>query len=151
VSSCARGWRRSRHGEHSYRPAQRTQAGRPAQLTQPIAPPLRPCLLRLAAQQSVAGRAEQRAEQLGRAVMGGLHTLSSELSEVNQAMGVIGSGLNRGLAAAKHARQAVAGAVSASCAYIGSPCLRHCVHGASIGGGGGGAPSSFGRRRRRRR
>jgi hypothetical protein len=34
----------------------------------------------------------------------------------------------------------VAAAVSRSCACIGSPCLRHCVHGASIGGGGGGAP-----------
>jgi hypothetical protein len=38
--------------------------------------------------------------------------------------------------------------VSHSCACIGSPCLRHCVHGASIGGGGGGGSS---RRRRRRR
>jgi hypothetical protein len=28
--------------------------------------------------------------------------------------------------------------VSRSCACIGSPCLRQCVHGASIGGGGGG-------------
>eukprot|EP01047_Picozoa_sp_COSAG01_P051454 COSAG01_NODE_5312_length_4341_cov_18.144036_1_plen_164_part_10 len=33
---------------------------------------------------------------------------------------------------------AAAAAVSHSCACIGSPCLRHCVHGASIGGGGGG-------------
>jgi hypothetical protein len=32
--------------------------------------------------------------------------------------------------------EAVAAAVSRSCACIGSPCLRHCVHGASIGGGG---------------
>eukprot|EP01047_Picozoa_sp_COSAG01_P033062 COSAG01_NODE_2417_length_7736_cov_7.862511_6_plen_121_part_00 len=31
---------------------------------------------------------------------------------------------------------AAAAAVSHSCACIGSPCLRHCVHGASIGGGG---------------
>jgi hypothetical protein len=31
-----------------------------------------------------------------------------------------------------------AAAVSHSCACIGSPCLRHCVHGASIGGGPGG-------------
>jgi hypothetical protein len=30
-------------------------------------------------------------------------------------------------------------AVSHSCACIGSPCLRHCVHGASIGARGGGA------------
>jgi hypothetical protein len=29
-------------------------------------------------------------------------------------------------------------AVSPFLAWIGSPCLRHCVHGASIGGGGGG-------------
>jgi hypothetical protein len=29
-------------------------------------------------------------------------------------------------------------AVSRSCECIGSPCLRHCVHGASIGGGDGG-------------
>eukprot|EP01047_Picozoa_sp_COSAG01_P065716 COSAG01_NODE_8928_length_2611_cov_1.805732_3_plen_166_part_00 len=29
-------------------------------------------------------------------------------------------------------------AVSRSCACIGSPCLRDCVHGAPIGGGGGG-------------
>jgi hypothetical protein len=28
--------------------------------------------------------------------------------------------------------------VSRSCACIGSPCLRHCGHGVSIGGGGGG-------------
>jgi hypothetical protein len=28
-------------------------------------------------------------------------------------------------------------AVSRSCACIGSPCLRRCVHGAPIGGGGG--------------
>jgi hypothetical protein len=34
--------------------------------------------------------------------------------------------------------RARAAAVSHSCACIGSPCLRHCVHGASIGGGGGG-------------
>jgi hypothetical protein len=33
---------------------------------------------------------------------------------------------------------AAAGAVRHSCACIGSPCLRKCVHGASIGGGGGG-------------
>jgi hypothetical protein len=32
---------------------------------------------------------------------------------------------------------AAAAAVSRSCACIGSPCLRLCVHGASIGGGGG--------------
>eukprot|EP01047_Picozoa_sp_COSAG01_P027059 COSAG01_NODE_1770_length_9272_cov_5.371198_9_plen_182_part_00 len=32
---------------------------------------------------------------------------------------------------------AAAAAVSHSCACIGSPCLRHFVHGASIGGGGG--------------
>jgi hypothetical protein len=32
---------------------------------------------------------------------------------------------------------AAAVAVSRSCACIGSLCLRHCVHGASIGGGGG--------------
>jgi hypothetical protein len=32
-----------------------------------------------------------------------------------------------------------AAAVSHSCACIGSPCLRHCVHGASIGGGVGSA------------
>jgi hypothetical protein len=31
-----------------------------------------------------------------------------------------------------------AAAVSHSCACIGSPCLRRCVHGAPIGGGGGG-------------
>jgi hypothetical protein len=30
--------------------------------------------------------------------------------------------------------------VSAFLAWIRSPCLRHCVHGASIGGGGGGSP-----------
>jgi hypothetical protein len=29
--------------------------------------------------------------------------------------------------------------VSRSCACIGSPCLRHCVHGASVGAGRGGA------------
>jgi hypothetical protein len=33
---------------------------------------------------------------------------------------------------------AVAAAVSPFLAWIGSPCLRHCVHGVSIGGGGGG-------------
>jgi hypothetical protein len=33
--------------------------------------------------------------------------------------------------------RAVAAAVSRSCACIGSPCLRHCVHGASVGGGDG--------------
>eukprot|EP01049_Picozoa_sp_SAG25_P009057 SAG25_NODE_866_length_5015_cov_1.822213_3_plen_155_part_00 len=33
--------------------------------------------------------------------------------------------------------KAAAAAVSRSCACIGSPCLRQCVHGASIGGGGG--------------
>jgi hypothetical protein len=32
---------------------------------------------------------------------------------------------------------AAAAAVSRSCACIGSPCLRHCGHGASIGGGRG--------------
>jgi hypothetical protein len=32
-----------------------------------------------------------------------------------------------------------AAVVSHSCACIGSPCLRRCVHGASIGGGGDGA------------
>jgi hypothetical protein len=48
-------------------------------------------------------------------------------------------------------------AVSRSCACIGSPCLRNCVHGASIGGGGGGGGWGIGRlwhgreRRRRRR
>jgi hypothetical protein len=31
---------------------------------------------------------------------------------------------------------AAAAAVSRSCACIGSPCLRHCVHGAPVGGGG---------------
>jgi hypothetical protein len=31
--------------------------------------------------------------------------------------------------------------VSRSCACIGSPCLRHCVHGASIGGAARGGPS----------
>eukprot|EP01047_Picozoa_sp_COSAG01_P019109 COSAG01_NODE_1053_length_11913_cov_4.198307_6_plen_79_part_00 len=43
------------------------------------------------------------------------------------------------LAAAE--REDMAAAVSRSCACIGSPCLRRCVHGASIGGrrGGGGA------------
>jgi hypothetical protein len=43
---------------------------------------------------------------------------------------------------AEAARAARAGAVSRSCACIGSPCLRQCVHGASIAGrprGGGGA------------
>jgi hypothetical protein len=37
-----------------------------------------------------------------------------------------------------------AAAVSRSCACvcIGSPCLRQCVHGASIGGGGGGQPTA---------
>jgi hypothetical protein len=34
--------------------------------------------------------------------------------------------------------------VSRSCACIGSPCLRHCVHGAPIGGGGGGRPAASG-------
>jgi hypothetical protein len=39
---------------------------------------------------------------------------------------------------AEAAREAAAAAaVSLSCACIGSPCLRHCGHGASIGGGGG--------------
>jgi hypothetical protein len=33
---------------------------------------------------------------------------------------------------------AAAAAVSHSCACIGMACLRHCVHGASVGGGGGG-------------
>jgi hypothetical protein len=41
------------------------------------------------------------------------------------------------LAASTSAAQARS-AVSRSYACIGSPCLRHCVHGASIGGGGGG-------------
>jgi hypothetical protein len=36
------------------------------------------------------------------------------------------------------AAAAAAARVSHSCACNGSPCLRHCVHGASIGGGGGG-------------
>jgi hypothetical protein len=36
--------------------------------------------------------------------------------------------------AARIAAAAAAAAVSRSCACIGSPCLRHCVHGASIGG-----------------
>jgi hypothetical protein len=39
---------------------------------------------------------------------------------------------------------AAAAAVSLSFACVGSPCLRHCVHGASIGGGGGGAGASGG-------
>jgi hypothetical protein len=34
--------------------------------------------------------------------------------------------------------------VSRSCACIGSPCLRHCGHGASIGGGGGGGAGADG-------
>eukprot|EP01049_Picozoa_sp_SAG25_P011574 SAG25_NODE_1434_length_3030_cov_2.096213_2_plen_320_part_00 len=38
--------------------------------------------------------------------------------------------------AAQAAASTAAAAVSHSCACIGSPCLRHCVHGASIGGGG---------------
>jgi hypothetical protein len=33
----------------------------------------------------------------------------------------------------------LAAAVSPFLAWIGSPCLRHCLHGASIGGGDGGA------------
>eukprot|EP01046_Picozoa_sp_COSAG06_P067823 COSAG06_NODE_17756_length_923_cov_0.759709_1_plen_129_part_10 len=40
---------------------------------------------------------------------------------------------------------AAAAAVSHLCACIGSPCLRQCVHGASIGGGGGGGHSTTGR------
>jgi hypothetical protein len=35
------------------------------------------------------------------------------------------------------ARRVAAAAVSHSCACIGSACLRHCVHGASVGGEGG--------------
>jgi hypothetical protein len=38
---------------------------------------------------------------------------------------------------AEAAAEQEAAAVSHSCACIGLPCLRHCVHGASIGGGGG--------------
>jgi hypothetical protein len=41
-------------------------------------------------------------------------------------------------------RTAAAAAVSAFLAWIGSPCLRHCVHGAPIGGGGGGGGSTQG-------
>jgi hypothetical protein len=37
---------------------------------------------------------------------------------------------------------AAAAAVSHSCACTESPCLRHCVHGASIGGGGGGGSAN---------
>jgi hypothetical protein len=61
-------------------------------------------------------------------------------------------------------RGKLSSAVSHSCAWIGSPCLRHCVHGVSIGGGDGGVerqastrlvdrwrPSRWTRRRRRRR
>jgi hypothetical protein len=33
--------------------------------------------------------------------------------------------------------------VSHSFAWIGLPCLRHCVHGASIGGGGGPEAGGF--------
>jgi hypothetical protein len=40
-------------------------------------------------------------------------------------------------AAAAGRRRAQVPPVSRSCACIGSPCLRHCVHGASIGGVGG--------------
>jgi hypothetical protein len=40
--------------------------------------------------------------------------------------------------AAAAAAASAAAAVSAFLAWIRSPCLRHCVHGASIGGGGGG-------------
>eukprot|EP01047_Picozoa_sp_COSAG01_P010836 COSAG01_NODE_467_length_16597_cov_10.933446_20_plen_164_part_00 len=55
--------------------------------------------------------------------------------------------------------EAEAAAVSRSCACIGSPCLRRCGHGASIGGGGcasvitgrGGRGRAAARRRRRRR
>jgi hypothetical protein len=39
--------------------------------------------------------------------------------------------------AATRERRARAWAVSPFLAWVGSPCLRHCVHGASIGGGRG--------------
>jgi hypothetical protein len=52
--------------------------------------------------------------------------------------------INSSLMALKSCMRARA-AVSRSCACIGSPCLRHCVHGASIGGGGGGARARLSR------
>jgi hypothetical protein len=46
----------------------------------------------------------------------------------------------RGAAAlAALSEEHAAATVSHSCVCIGSPCLRHCVHDASIGGGGGGS------------
>eukprot|EP01047_Picozoa_sp_COSAG01_P068623 COSAG01_NODE_9959_length_2292_cov_1.939352_1_plen_192_part_00 len=55
-------------------------------------------------------------------------------------------------AAAPLSQPVGAAAVSPFVAWIGSPCLRHCVHGASIGGGreAGDGPGSVRRRRRRR-
>jgi hypothetical protein len=54
-----------------------------------------------------------------------------------------GGGVGGGLRRADEDEEAAA--VSRSCACIGSPCLRQCVHGASLGGGGGGC---FARRER---
>eukprot|EP01049_Picozoa_sp_SAG25_P007205 SAG25_NODE_574_length_6809_cov_44.177943_7_plen_580_part_01 len=53
-------------------------------------------------------------------------------------LGISSSGGGRPAARRSRADGRGAAAVSHSCACIGSPCLRHCVHGASIGGGGGG-------------
>jgi hypothetical protein len=53
-------------------------------------------------------------------------------------------------AGAEEGGEVDAGAVSHFWSCIGSPCLRQCVHGASIGGGGGGGgPSSSNRTRQR--
>jgi hypothetical protein len=55
-----------------------------------------------------------------------------------------GRGLIKQVQRQRRPAAAAAAAVSLSFACVGSPCLRHCVHGASIGGGGGGAGASGG-------
>jgi sRNA-binding protein len=82
-----------------------------------------------------------------------------ELAAANESLRRENQGLKEQLAVALQKKRRVSGGdVSAFLAWIGSPCLRHCVHGASIGGGGGGTAGVAGaehaahaRRRRRRR
>jgi hypothetical protein len=61
-----------------------------------------------------------------------------ELAAANESLRRENQGLKEQLAVALQKKRRVSGGdVSAFLAWIGSPCLRHCVHGASIGGGGG--------------
>jgi hypothetical protein len=126
----------ARPGAINDRPAQLTRP-RPAQLTRPRPAPL--------INTPRAGRLTQASEGLwfGRAIYGVLPPLAANPESeptmwATEGVSVLAPHDTGQEGAGEDAAAAAAAAVSLSFACSGSPCLRHCVHGGSIGGGGGG-------------